>query len=257
MRSSTAGTKKCWTSQRCYVIVGVESGESWLKSASLHRAWLAHTLPTLSWHQHTSHYLSSLVRDAVEMLSNGAMDKCDAGRSEWTGWWSAMAGIHMFVGILFLVAPADLLPYMGTSSHLTDTESIRLPHQDIHVHIRMHYIIHARTQNKRYSRHAYMNQAHVATVHTVPITRQAVVSRCDLSPPAIGTPYTLRNIQQTGKARWLVMHPFAALVDATEQEWDAISAWAAGALGANLVTVGLLAVWAADPSVSRRRMRSQ
>ena len=47
------------------------------------------------------------------------------------------------------------------------------------------------------------------------------------------------------------MHPFAALVDATEQEWDAISVWAVGALGANLVTVGLLAVWAADPSVRK------
>ena len=46
---------------------------------------------------------------------NFAMDKCDEGHSEWKGWWGALAGIHMLIGLVFLLAPTNIIPYQGES----------------------------------------------------------------------------------------------------------------------------------------------
>lgn len=124
-------------------------------------------------------------------MSNGAMDKCDAGRSEWTGWWSTMAGIHMFVGILFLVAPANLLPYMGTSGHLTDTGRVHTPTSSRCAYIHM-YAQHSFAQCKHKTvQLTGRRESNASTLRSAWIGSRAVVFRCDVSVRSLERPRTL------------------------------------------------------------------
>mmetsp|Transcript_503 Transcript_503/g.1435 ORF Transcript_503/g.1435 Transcript_503/m.1435 type:complete len:304 (+) Transcript_503:109-1020(+) len=48
-----------------------------------------------------------------------------------------------------------------------------------------------------------------------------------------------------GKWKWLLLHPFAALSDITEHEWDPVSVSASLGAGNHFVTIGLFVHWAA------------
>lgn len=60
--------------------------------------------------------IATISRTSATMSGiNFAMDKCDEGHSEWKGWWGTLAGIHMLIGLVFLLAPTNVLPYQGES----------------------------------------------------------------------------------------------------------------------------------------------
>jgi hypothetical protein len=58
---------------------------------------------------------------------NFAMDKCDEGHSEWAGWWGTLAGIHMLIGLVLVLAPTNILPYHGTVGLVTPLVAWLLP----------------------------------------------------------------------------------------------------------------------------------
>jgi hypothetical protein len=58
---------------------------------------------------------------------NFAMDKCDEGHSEWAGWWGTLAGVHMLVGLVMVVAPTNILPYHGTVGLVTPLVGLAAP----------------------------------------------------------------------------------------------------------------------------------
>jgi hypothetical protein len=58
---------------------------------------------------------------------NFAMDKCDEGHSEWAGWWGTLAGMHMLIGLVLVLAPTNILPYHGTVGLVTPLVAWLLP----------------------------------------------------------------------------------------------------------------------------------
>lgn len=72
---------------------------------------------SLGTSMHVTHSRIATISRISSTMSgiNFAMDKCDEGHSEWKGWWGTLAGIHMLVGVVFLLAPTNVIPYQGES----------------------------------------------------------------------------------------------------------------------------------------------